>query len=133
MLAQVRVEQQRREAEFLRSLGPELAAVVARVVGGLGRPELLHEAACARFAAYLRELPDEERAQLAAVSRVDVATAREAVPDELREELAALFPAAEFAYETDETCLAGARLRAGEVVYDGSLRAQVERALEGRS
>lgn len=133
MLAQVRVEQRRREAAFLRSLGPELAAVVTRVVGGLGRPDLLHEAACSRFAAYLRRLPAEERGQLAGVARVDVATAREAVPDELRAELAALFPAAQVAYETDEACLAGVRLRAGEVVYDGSLRAQVERALEERT
>jgi F-type H+-transporting ATPase subunit b len=133
MLAQVRAEQQRREAEFLRSLGPELAAIVARIVGGLGRPDLLHEAACARFAAHLRDLPDEERKKLAGVAKVDVATAREGVPDELRDELAALFPAAEVSYETDDACLAGARLRAGEFVYDGSLRAQVKRALEERT
>jgi F-type H+-transporting ATPase subunit b len=134
LLSQVGREQERREREFLRALSPALVRVVDRLLGQLGDAAQLHEITCGRFAEELGELPEDERDRIRSASDaggdVELVTAKQSVPASLPMAVEALVPAARIQRRIDHALVGGALLRVGETVIDGSVAAQVRRALE---
>jgi F-type H+-transporting ATPase subunit b len=134
LLSQVEREQERREREFLRALSPGLVRIVDRLLGELGDAAHLHEVTCGRFVEELQEISEEERDRIRSVAEgggeVELVSARDALPAALTEAVRALVPAARVEQRTDHALVGGALLRVGEKVMDGSVAAQVRRALE---
>ncbi len=134
LLAQVELEQERREREFLRTLTPSVARVLEALLRQLGDAARLHAVTCERFAEELRRLPDDERRRLREAAErsgeVELVCAAEDVPDALVSALEALFPATSVGRRIDTTLVGGAALHVGEMVVDGSVSAQVQVALE---
>lgn len=132
IVAQATRELQRREQEFLNSLTPLIAKVVQRLIEELGGPRL-HELACDRFADSLEALPQDKRAHLkesAATKPLNVATANGSIPSRLQTVICSFIPDGKMpAADNEPRLLAGAQLRIGDTVMDGSVRAQVARAL----
>ncbi len=133
IVAQIDVERRRRDRESLLSLAPTVAALIGRILTEVGDTARLHEGACERFAEELSALGPANRERIRNAGTrdgVELSLARPGVPSVLRESLAALLPDGHAPRtRTDPDLLAGASLRAGELVFDGSMRAQVERAL----
>lgn len=133
VLTQVALEQKKQEQEFLRALSPTVSKLLRRLLGELGDDARLHERSCGRFATYLAELEEDERTRISEAAEsgeVELLLAREDMPPELRQALVDLLPELPRTPQTDRSLVAGACLRVGEIVLDGSVRSQVERALE---
>lgn len=133
VLTQVALEQKKQEQDFLRSLAPEVSKLMRRLLTELGDDAQLHERSCARFAEKLTELDEEERTQIveaAEAGDIELLLAREEMPSELRSALSKLLPTLPETVRTDRSLIGGACLRIGEIVMDGSVSSQVERALE---
>ena len=133
VLAQITLEQRKQEQDFLHSLAPEVSRLMRRLLNELGDDAQLHERSCARFAEKLSELEEGERARIieaAESSDMELLLAREEMPSELRSARAKLLPELPETVRTDHSLVAGACLRIGEIVLDGSVSSQVERALE---
>lgn len=134
MLMQVAREQQRREQEFLRSLSPLIGQILERLLLELSGPPL-HDLTSDRFADWLDAMPAEERARLStAVAEgrpIDLASAREELPSRVQAALRSLLKVdSPLAVHADAQLIAGVRLRVGETVIDGSLSAQIDRAMQ---
>ncbi len=132
VLAQGTVEQKRREEQFLHSLTPLVSGLLKKLLRELGDDASLHQRSCARFAAHLSALEAEERDRIhraAATGDIELALAHEDMPIELTDAVTALLPNFPRRVETDHSLVAGACLRVGEIVLDGSVRSQVDRAL----
>lgn len=133
ILAQVALEQEKRERDFYRSLGPEVSKLMRRLLSELGDDAHLHERSCARFAEKLAELEEDERARIVEAAEsgdMELLLAREEMPFDLRSVLSKLLPELPKTVRTDRSLVAGACLRVGEIVLDGSVSSQVEKALE---
>lgn len=124
MLAQVEQEKLRMEDDLLRSVGPLVERTVIRILEELAPDTHLHEAACERLARYVEALdPTAEP--------VEVESATGAIPEPLRRALARVASSGEARpIRRRPELIAGARVRVGDEVHDGSLQAQVARALE---
>jgi len=136
VLAQAMVEQKRREQQFLLSLTPFVSDLLNALLRELGDDASLHQRSCARFAQHLSTLDDEERDRIrrtASSGDVELVLGHQDAPPELTDALAVLLPGLAARMETDRGLIAGASLRVGEIVLDGSVRGQVQRALEERS
>ena len=134
MLAQVAREQQRREHEFLRSLTPSIGQILERLLLELRGPKL-HDLTSERFADWLDAMPVEERARLSrAVAegwRIDLASASGELPPRVQAALRSLLTIdGPLAVHADAQLIAGVRLRVEETVIDGSLQAQIDRAMQ---
>jgi len=133
ILAQVAVEQKRREDQFLRSLTPLVGDLLIKLLDELGDDASLHQRSCARFAEHLLTLDDEDRDRIrrtAGSGDIELVLARQDAPPELNDALAGLLPGLAARVQTDRSLVAGACLRVGEIVLDGTVRSQVARALE---
>ena len=134
MLAQAANEQQRLEQEFLHSLTPLIGRILERLLLEM-RGLKLHDLASERFADWLDAIPLDERARLSSAvaegRQVDLASASGEVPSRLQVALRSLLMTdGPLAVHSDEQLIAGVRLRVGESVIDGSLRAQIDRAMQ---
>jgi len=134
LLKQLEQMQEARERDLLHGLSPQVAALILSLLSELGEQAHLHERTCARFADHLLSLPAPDRARLvdrARGGRVELTVASQATPSSLTSALRALLPeGAEPTVRVDEALVAGAVLRAGETVFDGTVRAQVLGMLE---
>lgn len=129
MLAQVAVEQHRREQEFLESLTPTIAELSRKVITEIAPDLGLHEEACVRLARHLEALDEEHRNRLAEPKRSPrIESATGSVPELLGRVVLSLV-GREAVVERHPELIAGARIRIGDQVFDGSAAAQVERAL----
>jgi len=137
ILAQVANDQQRREQEFLGSLAPVIGRVLESLMREIGGAKL-HDLACDQFADWLMALPTEERNRLnvaiAEGQPLDVATATGTLTPRVVKSLESLAAASgPLPLHADPPLIAGVRLRIGETVMDGSVRAQIERVLRQTS
>ena len=133
VLAQIALERKKQEQDFFRSLTPQVSKLMRRLLSELGDDARLHQRSCTRFAAELVGLEEEERDRIkeaADSGDVELLLAREEMPSELRSALSSLLPELPRTVRTDRSLVAGACLRVGEIVLDGSVSSQVERALE---
>ena len=130
LLSTVADKQTQREAEFLRSLTPQLQTLVARIIDELADAASFHRVSCERFAVFLSELPPALCAELAAETSesIELVVAREPIPEVLRLAVARLSMVPTVT-RVDPDLLAGAKLIAGEMVLDGSVRGQIARTI----
>lgn len=132
MRAQLRAEQRKLEEDFLAALPPLLARLLGKLLSELGPGADLHAAACQRLAEHLDRLDAETKAALRRVeaSRAELELAEDAVPEPLQSAVRRLLPGGEAPRRVlRPELLAGARLRMGDRVFDGSLEAQIGRLL----
>ncbi len=133
ILARVKVEQREKEAAFLRSLAPELSQVLTSLLRELAPGTDLHEQSCRRLTEHLYSgvrqghLSNDSAAQ---EDRVTVSSATGDIPSGLmRALLDRGAKEGSVRVEKDPKLIAGACLRIGDHVFDGSIRAQVEGVL----
>jgi len=125
LLALVDAERRRAEDDVRAMVAPLVARVAERLLAEIAPQVGLHEAACARLAERLAELEPS-----AAPVRVDSATG--ALPAALERALARVATGgATREVRRAPELIAGARVRIGDTVYDGSVQTQIQRALEG--
>lgn len=129
VLAQVTVEEHRREQEFLDSLSPTIAELTTKVITELAPDLRLHEEACLRLAEHLKRLDEDQRQNLAESERPPrIESATGAVP-ELLDRVVRSLVGKEAIIEAHPELIAGARVRIGDQVFDSSAATQVGRAL----
>lgn len=133
ILAQATVERERRDEEARRALEPAMASLLARLLTELGDAARLHEVTTERFAEHLLAIDGEERERarkLALDGRVELVLARQGSAPALDHALQSFLPeGTRCETQVDEALIGGALLRVGEIVLDGSVRAQLGRAL----
>jgi F-type H+-transporting ATPase subunit b len=126
-LARVAAEQLRAREELVTSLAPLVGRALERLLAELGAPAELHDLACRRMAAALTDVEPRP-------GPVEVESATGDLPPELERaaERLGLEPGSSSIRRAPDL-IAGARLRIGDEVLDGSVRAQIAQALEDPS
>lgn len=130
LLESVLNEQRRQESQFLRTLAPGLTKLVASLLRELGDAANLHSVTCQHFAAHLRKLSADQRAEFQQNSGGNVAlvVAESPVPAALVS-AAKLIATNSLETRVDPSLIGGAQLIGGGRVLDGSVRAQILHAL----
>ena len=133
LLASVMDEQARRESRFLHDLAPGLTRLMAKLLREVGDAANLHAVTCQRFAAHLAGLSPTECAELvseAGEREFALVVAHSPAPPPLVS-AAERIASRPLVTRVDSDLIAGAQLVAGDRVLDGSVKAQVMRALGG--
>lgn len=124
ILSQMEAERARQEDAFLRSLAPEVGRLAEAVLRSVGSD--LHAGACRRLAAEVTKLsegatqPEED---------IRIETATDEIPAELESALSQLSPG-DISRVKNPDLIAGARVRIGNTVIDGSVKNQIDRVID---
>lgn len=125
LTAQLDAERARAEEAVTQALAPLVARTLERLLTEIAGDVPLHAAACARLAERLETLEPKEE-------KLEVESATGELTPELERAVARLAEAGRREIvRRVPSLVAGARVRLGDVVYDGSVKSQVERAVEG--